>query len=183
MFLLILILLVFSVWAWFHIKFGHRSALLAKIPSPKKLPLIHHATMFIGKSPRELFIMMEEIRRELGPVFHFSFYPYDGSTVLIADPKTAEGILSSQKLIEKSVDYDMIKPWLGTGLLIASGKKWHQRRKIITPAFHFQILERFVETMDEQGMVLIEKLTKLDGQEVDIFPLVNLYALDVICGW
>lgn len=101
---------------------------------------------------------------------------------MVADPKMAEVILSSQKIIEKSEDYDLMKSWLGTGLLIASGKKWHQRRKIITPSFHFQILEKFVEIMDEQGKVFIRKLEKFDGKEVNIFPLVNLYALDVICG-
>lgn len=94
----------------------------------------------------------------------------------------AEGILSSQKILDKSEDYDLMKAWLGTGLLISTGKKWHQRRKIITPSFHFQILERFVEVMDDHGKVMVEKLRKLDGQEVDMFPLVNLYALDVICG-
>lgn len=183
MLLLLLVLLLLGAWAWCHMKHGHRRALLNKIPGPKKYPLIHHSPAFFGKSPRELYVLFEDLRRDYGPVFHISFHSYDSiATVVVADPKVAEGILSSQKLIEKSVDYDLIKPWLGTGLLIASGKKWHQRRKIITPAFHFQILEKFVEIMDEQGQVLIEKLSRLDGQEVDVIPLTNLYALDVICG-
>lgn len=37
--------------------------------------------------------------------------------------------------------------------------------------------------MDSHGKVLVEKLAKFDGKEVDVFPIANLYALDVICGW
>lgn len=65
--------------------------------------------------------------------------------VLITDPKDAEVILGSQKLIDKSDEYDFIAQWLGTGLLISTGQKWFTRRKAITPTFHFKILEQFVE--------------------------------------
>lgn len=75
----------------------------------------------------------------------------------------------------------MIQPWLGTGLLISTGRKWHQRRKIITPAFHFKILEQFVEVMEKHGEIFVEKLRKLKNQETNIFPLISLYAIDVIC--
>jgi len=68
------------------------------------------------------------------------------------------------------------------GLIITSGKKWLQRRKIITPSFHFKILEQFAEVMDIQGCIFVENLKKLEGQDVDFFPMMSLYALDVICG-
>ena len=72
--------------------------------------------------------------------------------------------------------------WLGSGLLISTGKKWHQRRKIITPAFHFKILVQFVEVMNEHGDIFVNKLKNLNGKEIDVFPYISLYALDVICG-
>lgn len=43
----------------------------------------------------------------------------------------AQVIMSSPKYIDKSVDYDYLQPWLGTGLLTSHGKKWHSRRKVI----------------------------------------------------
>lgn len=76
-----------------------------------------------------------------------------------------------------------MKPWLGTGLLTSTGKKWSSRRKIITPTFHFKILEQFVEIFDEQSDIFVTKLADFKDQEAfNIFPLTALCALDIICS-
>lgn len=63
------------------------------------------------------------------------------------------------------------------------GKKWYDRRKIITPAFHFNILERFVEVFDRLGNTVVDKLNTLHtNQDVEFYPIAVLYALDVMCG-
>lgn len=182
MFLVVFVIIVVSYIVWYQTKYSRRNAILAKIPSVKKYPLIHNTLEFFGKSPKEIFDWLEDLQVNLGPVYQMTIDPFDDSTIVVTEPKIAEGVLSSQKILEKGDDYDLMKPWLGTGLLISGGKKWFTRRKILTPAFHFQILEKFVEIMDDHGKVLIEKMEKLDGQQVDVYPLVNLYALDVICG-
>lgn len=116
-----------------------------------------------------------------GPIWRFEMNPFV-PFIYVRDPKIVEEILSSQKLIDKANEYDMLKNWLGSGLIISSGKKWHQRRKIITPAFHFKILEQFVDIMEKHGRTFIEKLKEFDGQRIDIFSIISLYTLDVICG-
>lgn len=57
-------------------------------------------------------------------------------------------------------------------------------RKIITPAFHFKILEQFIETFDRIGNTLIKNhLSKYDKtEEFEIYPLAVMYTLDVMCG-
>jgi len=64
------------------------------------------------------------------------------------------------------------------------GTKWHKRRKILTPAFHFKILEDFVDVFLEQSAILVKKLKCEIGNEAgfNIFPYVTLCALDIICG-
>lgn len=63
------------------------------------------------------------------------------------------------------------------------GKKWHDRRKVITPAFHFNILEKFVEIFDRLGNTVVDKLKKYDvTDDVEFYPIAVLYALDVMCG-
>lgn len=65
----------------------------------------------------------------------------------------------------------------------STGKKWHDRRKVLTPAFHFNILERFVETFDRIGNNVVDKLKKFDTtDDVEFYPIALLYALDVMCG-
>ncbi|XP_065091471.1 cytochrome P450 4d1-like [Ochlerotatus camptorhynchus] len=86
------------------------------------------------------------------------------------------------KATQKSVIYDFIEPWLGKGLLISSGEKWFQRRKIITPTFHFKILEGFAEVFNREANILMEKLKVHEGgEEFDIYDYISLYALDSIC--
>lgn len=185
MFLISLVIFLVSFFAWYQFKYGRRNAILAQTPSPKKFPLIHCIPTFYNMNHIERFNKILDLKKTLGSVFQMTMHPFDTSTFVVSNPLVAEGVLSSQIIIDKSEDYDLMKAWLGTGLLISTGQKWHKRRKILTPSFHFQILEKFVEIMDDHGRVLVEKLLgdKYNGKEIDIFPLVNLYALDVICGW
>ncbi|NXK29866.1 CP4V2 protein, partial [Piprites chloris] len=102
--------------------------------------------------------------------------------MVLYHPDAVEIILSSSKHIEKSYLYDFLHPWLGTGLLTSTGDKWRSRRKMITPTFHFAILNDFLEVMNEQGSILVKKLEKhVDKEPFDVFPDITLCALDIIC--
>lgn len=117
--------------------------------------------------------------------------------------------MTSPRHIDKSSEYEFIRPWLNEGLLLSTGngnivdvffipsnmvkwlndsfngtgKKWHERRKIITPAFHFNILEKYAEIFDRLGNTVVEKLNKLDAHEdIEFYPFAILYTLDVMCG-
>ncbi|XP_011296456.2 cytochrome P450 4d2 isoform X2 [Musca domestica] len=102
--------------------------------------------------------------------------------VFSSDPRDLEVILSSPQHITKNNLYELLHQWLGTGLLMSTGKKWHSRRKIITPTFHFKILEQFVEIFDQQSGVMVKKLSdKADGKSaINIFPVICSMALDII---
>ncbi|XP_028145028.1 cytochrome P450 4C1-like isoform X2 [Diabrotica virgifera virgifera] len=110
---------------------------------------------------------------------------YDGpfSMAMIAtDEKFVEHILSSTKYIDKADQYDYMKGWLGEGLLTSTGAKWKKRRRMLTPAFHFSILENFLEVFDTVGDIFIQKLRREVGKKtVEISEPVSLYTLDVIC--
>ncbi|GFQ89197.1 cytochrome P450 4C1 [Trichonephila clavata] len=67
-------------------------------------------------------------------------------------------------------------------LEIGSGTKWRGRRKLLTPAFHFSILDEFIPTFQEQSSVLISKLQSLVHEPwVDVVPLITACTLDIIC--
>ena len=50
--------------------------------------------------------------------------------------------------------YDFLHEWLGTGLLTSNGGKWQKRRKLITPAFHFNILKSFAPIMNKNASTM-----------------------------
>lgn len=86
-------------------------------------------------------------------------------------------------LIDKANTYSYFEAWLGKGLLTNSGENWHLKRKLLTPAFHFKILSTFKEPMEECCEILVDRLNEVaDGQPINIYKYVTLFALDVICG-
>ncbi|XP_066255301.1 cytochrome P450 4d2-like [Euwallacea similis] len=95
----------------------------------------------------------------------------------------SEFVLSSNTILEKSDIYTFFHEWLGTGLLTSTGTKWKKRRRIITPAFHFSILDQFVQIFDKDTDILVDKLQRpaADKATVNIYEYVNLCALDSIC--
>ena len=79
----------------------------------------------------------------------------------------------------------MLKPWLNEGLLTSSSDKWRSRRKLLTPTFHFNILEQFLPIMNEQAQILSriinDRQLKAGGNGyLDIVPLITNATLDVI---
>lgn len=76
--------------------------------------------------------------------------------------------------------------WLGDGLVTSSKTKWKTRRKILTPAFHFRILDDFLPVINEQSTILVKKIknmrqTNPSNSVLDIVPIITLCTLDVIC--
>ncbi|KAH8416604.1 hypothetical protein KR222_010999 [Zaprionus bogoriensis] len=107
-----------------------------------------------------------------------------GRMVMVtADAAVVDALLLSKQQLRKSVVYGALGGWLGDGLLLSRGERWHAMRKIITPSFHFGMLEQYVEVFDRQCSVLVAKLLPLaeDGAgPVNIYPHMCLAALDII---
>ena len=54
---------------------------------------------------------------------------------------------------------------------------------MLTPTFHFQILEDFIQVFNEQSKICVEILQKKVGKgSFDIFPYITHCTLDIICG-
>ncbi|KAJ8888511.1 hypothetical protein PR048_008002 [Dryococelus australis] len=66
-------------------------------------------------------------------------------------------------------------------LLCFAGQQWKKHRRIITPTFHFQNLENFLEVVHSNGHKMIEKLKiEVDGPDIDISQYISLCTLDII---
>ena len=49
----------------------------------------------------------------------------------------------------------MLLPWLGDGLLVSGGSKWARNRRLLTPAFHFDVLKPYVKVYNTASDILI----------------------------
>lgn len=78
--------------------------------------------------------------------------------------------------------YDIIKPWLGEGLLIAGGDKWRRNRRLLTPAFHYSILRPYVAVYNNCTETLLGKWASYasSGEPVKLFDTLCLASLDII---
>ncbi|KAJ8319775.1 hypothetical protein KUTeg_001362, partial [Tegillarca granosa] len=73
-------------------------------------------------------------------------------------------------------------PWLGEGLLIANGDHWARNRRLLTPAFHFDILQPYTLVYNQAVDILVEKLDQFaeSGKSFELFSVIGMLSLDVI---
>ena len=48
----------------------------------------------------------------------------------------------------------------GDGLLLSGGEKWKRNRRLLTPAFHFDILKSYIDVYNDETEVLMVCLPK-----------------------
>ena len=147
---------------------------------PRPIPLLGNALDFAVPREKLLEMLRQRYLLKFGSVARFllAHRPY----ILLSKAEGFETVMSSSRHIYKGRDYVILSEWLGTGLLTSNGKKWHTRRKMLTPAFHFKILEDFLVIMNEQAQILTQKLGEIkSGQRTDVFPYITHSALDIIC--
>lgn len=177
--MLILALSVIVAIAAVTIVLHFRLTQFEKIPGPPAWPLVGSSLQFMNLSSVDIFKLLRKYSKMYGKAYKISFgYDY---TLMFAKPEIAEKILNTQSYADKSSDYDKVAEWIGHGLLVSKGEKWFQRRKVLTPGFHFRILESFVRVFNEHSDVFCQKLATFQGSEVDIFPRLKLFTLDVLC--
>ncbi|XP_020814406.1 probable cytochrome P450 4d20 [Drosophila serrata] len=168
--------------AWDFVRKRHRVTTLAKskIKGPLSVPILGCGIQALSLGAENFLQYGDELFEKYGK--SFCFWVLGECAVYTKDLKDIETVLTSTTLLEKGQLYRFLRPFLNDGLLVSTGRKWHARRKVFTNAFHFKVLEHYMEIMDRNSGVLVEKLRKVAGGKtpVDIIQHVSLAALDVI---
>ena len=78
--------------------------------------------------------------------------------------------------------YRMLKPWLGDGLLVSQGKKWLRNRRLLTPAFHYEMLKPYIDVYNSCLKIMLEKwmASAKKKEPVEVFETVKMLSLDII---
>ncbi|XP_001849294.2 cytochrome P450 4d8 [Culex quinquefasciatus] len=151
----------------------------AHFGGPKPLPVIGNLLEFNTDVPG-IFEKGIQLLHRHGPDM-FVWGLLNQNVLVMSSATNAEKVLLA-KATQKSVLYSFLQPWLRTGLLLSSGEKWFQRRRIITPTFHFKILDQFAAVFNREADTMVGNLRRHTGrEEFDIYAYVTLMALDSIC--
>lgn len=70
---------------------------------------------------------------------------------------------------------------LGKGLLIANGARWARNRRLLTPAFHYDILRPYLMIYAEAATTMSELWARIpEGESFNVFSYISLCTLDVM---
>lgn len=164
--------------------------LIDKLPGPKAYPLVGNMHQF-KRDPWDALQQGLITAQIHGPIFRIwasSLIP----VVVLTEPEAVREVLKGAQ--PKSFTYKIIHPWLGLSLLTSSGETWKRKRKLITPAFHFQVLRGFISTFVDCTKLLIAKLEtqvrtihdktdptpRFSRREVEMSQPLTFLTLDII---
>lgn len=57
--------------------------------------------------------------------------------------------------------YDNALNLLGDGLLLSGGKKWDRNRRMLTPAFHIDIIKNYVKIFHDSTKILVVSIKNI----------------------
>ncbi|KAL7042777.1 hypothetical protein ACKWTF_001273 [Chironomus riparius] len=151
---------------------------------PLRLPLIGTIYIFFGASTKDYYKLIKDSMDQFGKTGNKIVRSWNGPSLelKIDDYKLLEAITTNQNFSAKSSQYSFMHAAVGEGLLFSSGKKWFNRRRIITPTFHFKILEQFFEIFVNQNKNLMETIrSEPNGKPFNIFPVITSSILSSLC--
>lgn len=151
--------------------------------SKKKIPnagaaLFLLSLMELGRDPLD-FIRTN--REKHGGIFKVNL-PI-GNLVVITTPAYAQHVLQEKnRNYQKSFAYDILKIFLGNGLLTSEGDFWRKQRRLAQPAFHRERLAEIVQTMSDltAEMAAEWEYIKKEGKPFDITIQMNRITLDIV---
>nr|XP_045005076.1 cytochrome P450 4A11-like [Jaculus jaculus] len=173
--LLSLLLLLFKA-VQHHLRRQWLLRALQQFPSPPAHWLFGHQQEFLKNDDLQHLLTRIEKYPSASPLWIWGSELF----VLVYDPDYMKVILGRSD--PKAHIYRFLLPWIGYGLVMINGQKWFQHRRMLTPAFHFNILKPYVGIMADSVQVMLDKWEQFTDQDnsVEIFPHVSLMTLDTI---
>ncbi|XP_065910268.1 ultra-long-chain fatty acid omega-hydroxylase-like [Dysidea avara] len=151
---------------------------LRSLPSPPKRWIFGHA---LELGPTESSIRFYQKCHKEFPKYCVYWIGPIVAEVRTADVETMRRLML-QPENPKPPAYGFLHKWIGDGLLTTSGAKWRRHRKMLTPAFHFDILKQYIPVYNEVSHKLVEVWSGLadSGESVEITEYLHSYTLDVL---
>ena len=104
-------------------------------------------------------------------------------TLAVVHPDTVKIVLkASHMTAPKSREYRFFRSWLGDGLIVSCGKKRERNRRLVTPAFHFDVLKPYVQVCNDVSELFLSRVASqtANGKSTDVCPFVKRATLDTM---
>ena len=130
----------------------------------------------VVKSPLET--MMESVDR-FGETYSVAD-GLDGRMILTQDPDFIDYVLrrNQRNYYKSRMVTQKLGRFIGNGLLTSNGPYWLRQRRLIQPGFHPQRVKALYTIMQQTIDGFLDRFP--EGEQVDIYPLMNRLAFDVV---
>ncbi|XP_045192422.2 ultra-long-chain fatty acid omega-hydroxylase-like [Mercenaria mercenaria] len=112
-------------------------------------------------------------------IWVYFFYPF----YCLNHPDTVKLILKASVPKDSHIGsgYTILKPWIGDGLLTSIGdRKWARNRRLLTTAFHFDILNNYIMKFNIVAEDLLIRLSQCRNSSIEICQPVSISTLDAL---
>uniref|UniRef100_A0A0K0FXB8 Cytochrome P450 4V2 (inferred by orthology to a human protein) n=1 Tax=Strongyloides venezuelensis TaxID=75913 RepID=A0A0K0FXB8_STRVS len=172
-----------KITSWWH-ESRRKVELGEKIPGPRGYPVFGNMLALMG-TPNE---MKKKLDKENNIGFENNdplrrYWIGNDLLVYILRADAAKVIFDSNIEISKGSMYDFFSELLAEGLVTSDGEKWKERRRLLTPTFHFNMLKKYFDVYNSSSRVMVENIKEFveNNREIDAFTYCKKITLDVIC--
>ncbi|XP_032677368.1 probable cytochrome P450 4aa1 [Odontomachus brunneus] len=168
--LLVVIYVLYAVWDYIRIL-----RFIFTLDGPRAVPIFGNVGLIFGGN---LMQKLENDMLNYGRIFRIwlTCLPY----VMLVQPDDIQMVLSSMKHTRKICFYKLLHNFIGKGLISLEVNKWKLHRKILQPAFHLHVLERFVGTFGEHANRLADKLLEQNAEDVNLTTFINNCGYEIL---
>lgn len=144
-----------------------------RAPMPPWIPVVGH----LPTRDSSVLTLLEKAHATVGPVVRFEF-PFATAHSLAAPDDIERVFISEQKRFgKKTRGYDVLRIFLGNGLVTSEGEFWKRQRRIAAPAFHKKRIDGFGATMLDQTQRAVQKILDDKNQHGAVDLATNMSEL------
>ncbi|XP_027834868.1 cytochrome P450 4F3-like isoform X1 [Ovis aries] len=172
--------LLAHVLAWTYTSYNNSRRLQCFSQPPKRNWFLGHLGLI--QSSEEGLLYTQGLASTYGDACCWWMGPWH-AIIRIFHPTCIKPVLFAPAAItpKNVIFYNFLKPWLGDGLLLSAGDKWSSHRRLLTPAFHFNILKPYMKIFTKSADIMHAKWQRLitEGHtHLDMFEHISLMTLD-----
>lgn len=107
----------------------------------------------------------------------------DSWTWVVHHPDDVKRVMvTNHRNYTKGVGMDRVRLLLGNGLITSEGEFWRRQRRMMQPAFHRKVIERFAGVIDELNTAMFDRWAAAAerGEPVNLTQGMSELALDVV---